>query len=343
MIRCFYHSTIGIKAFSYRSFSSPSNPFNILFFGSDEFSIKTLTPLLKKNKLYSNLEVVLPYNQNQPLKAFASQNNLKCHRAPHKTLKEWKPPIANDGSLFDLAVVVSFGYFIPKSVLSQFKRGCVNVHPSLLPKYRGASPIQYTILNQDTETGVSIIDLDPLRLDSGRILHQSRLSIPKFISYPTLHGLLSDQGGKDLVYTLENLEDLQNNAIVQDESKVSKAPKLKTEGSRVFWNEKTNVDIYAMYLAFGDKIPLHSTFQGKRIQILKMENPTIHFQNSIDYLPDDAAAGSLFYLRGNEYIYIKCKEGWVAATLLKVEGKSAREPLDFHNGYQFKNCVAKFE
>lgn len=87
-------------------------------------------------------------------------------------LDNWKVP--TDKS-YDLGVVVSFGYFIPPHIISSFKYGAVNVHPSLLPKYRGAAPIQHAIMYGDEETGVSIQELDDREFDAGRILVQKKV------------------------------------------------------------------------------------------------------------------------------------------------------------------------
>ncbi|KAI8831724.1 formyl transferase, partial [Chytridium lagenaria] len=76
---------------------------------------------------------------------------------------------------YDVAVVVSFRYFLPKELIRFFPHGAFNVHPSLLPRYRGAAPLQHTILNRDKEAGVSIMDLDEEKFDAGRILHQTRI------------------------------------------------------------------------------------------------------------------------------------------------------------------------
>lgn len=149
-----------------------SQKYNVLYFGSDLFSTKCLNALLSKSSAINDVQVVVPFNQNQPLTKYALEKGLKFHRAPPhgSNWLEWKLP----GS-FDLAIVVSFGYFLPAHLLSQFPKSTINVHPSLLPKYRGSSPIQYSILNKDKETGVSIIELSPISFDSGKILRQSTL------------------------------------------------------------------------------------------------------------------------------------------------------------------------
>jgi methionyl-tRNA formyltransferase len=95
--------------------------------------------------------------------------NVDVFHTPNKAenLDDWKVPSDKE---YDLAVVVSFGYFIPPHIISQFKYGAINVHPSLLPKYRGASPIQHAIMYGDEETGVSIQELDDKKFDAGKIL-----------------------------------------------------------------------------------------------------------------------------------------------------------------------------
>eukprot|EP00002_Diphylleia_rotans_P009956 TRINITY_DN2031_c0_g1_i1.p1 TRINITY_DN2031_c0_g1~~TRINITY_DN2031_c0_g1_i1.p1 ORF type:complete len:147 (+),score=21.88 TRINITY_DN2031_c0_g1_i1:634-1074(+) len=96
-----------------------------------------------------------------PLKAAAIEEKTVVHEVPSslKSLKSFRPETIEPGK-FDLGVVVSFGYFIPEHILNLFPDGAINVHPSLLPKYRGPAPIYHTILNKDAETGVSIIEVD---------------------------------------------------------------------------------------------------------------------------------------------------------------------------------------
>ncbi|KAI9026546.1 formyl transferase [Phycomyces nitens] len=105
-------------------------------------------------------------------KALAELYDIPVHHTPttEKTLDNWKVP-----GKFDLGVVVSFGYFIPPHVIKSFEKGAINVHPSLLPKYRGAAPIQHTILGGDEETGVTVQELDDKAFDAGRILSQKKV------------------------------------------------------------------------------------------------------------------------------------------------------------------------
>lgn len=107
-------------------------------------------------------------------KGIAESNRLPVFYTPPGTssLNNWNVPT---DKTYDLGVVVSFGYFIPPHIISSFKYGAVNVHPSLLPKYRGAAPIQHAILYGDKETGVSVQELDDREFDAGRILTQQKV------------------------------------------------------------------------------------------------------------------------------------------------------------------------
>ncbi|KAI8139306.1 formyl transferase, partial [Fennellomyces sp. T-0311] len=106
-------------------------------------------------------------------KGLAEIYGIPVHHTPAnaKTLDGWKLP----GKDYDLGVVVSFGYFVPSEIIHGLKHGAVNVHPSLLPKFRGAAPIQHTILSGDDVTGVTVQELDDKKFDAGRILAQKTL------------------------------------------------------------------------------------------------------------------------------------------------------------------------
>ncbi|KAI8051440.1 formyl transferase [Syncephalis plumigaleata] len=110
-----------------------------------------------------------------PVKVYADACQLPIHYPPPKTLRGWPVPVASDGKPFDLAVVVSFGYFLPATLLQTFKWGGINVHPSLLPKYRGAAPIQHAIIDGINETGVTVQELDHHQFDAGNILLSERV------------------------------------------------------------------------------------------------------------------------------------------------------------------------
>lgn len=172
-------------------------------------------------------------------------------------MAEWMPDwLLKPQIPLDLAVVVSFGYFIPPSVLCKFKFGGINVHPSLLPKYRGSAPIENTILNGEKETGVSIIGLHPSRFDAGNILNQTKLTIPNQIKYWGLHDLLAQKSSHLLFDTLKDFEKFKESSVSQDEKLVTKAPKTKKEMAIINWNKSTAQEIDRIYRAISHRVIL---------------------------------------------------------------------------------------
>lgn len=146
---------------------------------------------------------------------------------------------------YDLGVVVSFGYFIPSRVIESFRLGMINIHPSLLPKYRGASPVQYTLWEGETETGVSIITVHPNKIDGGKILKQSRLPVDALATFGSLSQQLALLGANDLLETISNYDSAVANAYEPDHSQDLgiTAPKIKKEEGRVQWH-KDAMSIY---------------------------------------------------------------------------------------------------
>eukprot|EP01080_Neovahlkampfia_damariscottae_P005073 gene5073-8673_t len=238
---------------------SQLNRLNVLFFGSDEFSLETLK-VLHNSDFIKNLEVVCPVDQRKgykrkllpvPVKEYSIKHNILFHHPDDEiTLKNWKLPKPSNGKeSFDLGVVVSFRYFIPKSIIKQFKKGAINVHPSLLPKYRGAAPIHHTILNDERETGVSIIELDTKRMDFGNILDQIRISIDERIIYSELYSKLSKLGGDRCIHVLKNIDELRKNNVIENKQDSIHANKIYKNDGKLNFNDKKLI-VYNKWRAF---------------------------------------------------------------------------------------------
>ncbi|KAI9003194.1 formyl transferase [Gaertneriomyces semiglobifer] len=352
LLRQAHISNPGRTPFHLLHTSSGRRPYNILFFGSDEFSIicleNNVSLVANPGSLISHLEVVTPpdnprnkvpqgserYCNPVPLKQYAETHRLPVHAAPRKTLKGWEPQTASSDDKFDLAVVVSFGYFLPRTVISSFKSGAFNVHPSLLPQYRGAAPLQHTILNGDTETGVSIIELDDKRFDVGRILKQTHVSVPPNIFLKDLHDQLGEIGANDMLDVIRNLEAARMEARTQSDQHATHAPKISKEMALVDWNN-TGESIYRLHRAIGYKLPLFTTFRKKRMQILEMDDPSA--ASLPNNLISGAAPGTTAFSENLSTMYVKCVDTWLACKKLKVEGKRELSIKDFEKGYQLKN------
>jgi methionyl-tRNA formyltransferase len=170
----------------------------------------------------------------------------------------WMPDWLSQHATLDLAIVVSFGYLIPPFVLSRFKYGGINVHPSLLPKYRGPAPIENTILNGERETGVSIIGLHPSRFDAGNVLVQSRFKIPNpdHINYTGLHTILQENASNLLFDTLKDFEKIQKSSRLQDENEATKALKVKRELGFIDWNNTSAQQVDRIHRAISHRVSL---------------------------------------------------------------------------------------
>lgn len=134
----------------------------------------------------------------------------------------------------DLFVVVSYGKILKKNILEIPSLYCINLHASLLPKYRGAAPINWAILNGESETGVTVIKMNE-QMDAGDILRQRKIDILKEDTSISLEEKLSFEGGKLLMETIDLIEKGKISLIPQDESLSSFAPLLKKENGRIFW------------------------------------------------------------------------------------------------------------
>ena len=202
----------------------------ILMMGTPDFAIPTLDALVN-----SNHEVVGVISQQDkpkgrghhlvptPLKEAALSYGLPVYQP--KTLKDEAFMELLTKLAPDLIVVVAYGKILPKSVLDFPRYGCVNVHASLLPKYRGAGPIQWSIINGETETGITTMQMGE-GLDTGDILLQERVPITDDLTADVLFDTLATLGGKLLIETVKGLE---NGAIIpkpQQESEATYAPML---------------------------------------------------------------------------------------------------------------------
>lgn len=267
--------------------------------------------------------------------------------APPKTLNGWNLP--PEIPLPDIAIVVSFNYFIPESLIKQFPVSAINVHPSLLPKYRGAAPIQWTLINGDTETGVSIIDLHPTTFDAGRVLNQTLLEIPdpSNIRYSELESILADAGSDLLIQTLRNLDVHKASSKSQEQlspnSDVPKAPKITKELGLLSWNIQTAQQIWNLYRGVSHQIPLQTTFKSKPLHLTSLLHPV----NSPPDLPKDSnaatAPGTIFYNKHSpNVLYVRAKQDWAVVEKVKVVNRKEVGVKEWMNGYKVQSLEDRF-
>lgn len=244
----------------------------IIFMGTPMFSV----PILKS--LYQNgYPVTCVYTQppqrskrgqkvnKSPVQGISETLNIE-YRAP-ETLKDNQEEYEYIKNLqADLAIVVAYGQIIPKNILSLTKKGFINIHASLLPKWRGAAPIQRSIMNLDEETGISIMKIDE-ELDAGAVSNQYKLEIGDE-NAEEISEKLSLLAAEKILDEIDDVLDDKANFIEQDHSKATYAPKIAKSEGRINWNEKAEQilgKINGLYPVPGAWF----NFDGERYKILK--------------------------------------------------------------------------
>ncbi|XP_076238450.1 methionyl-tRNA formyltransferase, mitochondrial isoform X2 [Calliopsis andreniformis] len=242
----------------------PKNgPWNVLFFGTDEFAVESLKTLYSKyeSKVLTRLEVVTTC-RGKAVSKYATQKGININK--------W--PLENSISNFHIGIVVSFGHMIPTTIINSFPLGMLNVHGSLLPRWRGAAPIVYSLLNGDQQTGITIMKILPKKFDIGDIVLQKQIDINENDTFPDLYIRLAKLGAELLGDTFNNLPELLASAKPQDNTNVTYAPKITSKIAIVKWNEMTAKNVYDLYRALIGLCTLVTTFQDKRVKLHHIEN-----------------------------------------------------------------------
>jgi len=219
--------------------------------------------------------------------------------------------------------VVAYGRILSKEVIEATPWGCINVHFSLLPKYRGAACVAYALINGDEETGVSTMLIDE-GLDTGPILQQWTEPIQADDTTETLSGRLADLGAQQLVKSIQGLEVGNLKPVPQAESGISLAPLLKKEQGHVDWSQPAE-KIYNLYRGLTPWPGIYSFLGERRIlltQVQKAEGPA------------QGEAGSLEI--NAEGLWVNCGEGRLKVLQLKPEGKKVLSAQEFMRGLQSK-------
>ncbi|KAJ1784325.1 Methionyl-tRNA formyltransferase [Coemansia sp. RSA 353] len=242
----------------------------------------------------------------------------------------------HDAFKFDIAVIAMSLRQVPMNLIKGIRLGALKVHESLLPKYRGPTPMQTAILNNEEVTGVSIVECRDGR-DEGRILAQVPYTVPSDTTYKDLSLALGHLGSRLLVKTLQNLEYTRKLAVQQDESQATYSPVYKTEDFKIVWETMGAKEIYRKYRAFHGFVPIHTIWRRKDIMnvlLIKgmtMPNPKLPLMTEDFY---NRPPGTMFFMRKSPYIEVPCIDGdRLHLTLLRVVGRTDKTAQQFVNGY----------
>lgn len=247
----------------------------------------------------------------------------------------------------DVICVVAYGKIIPKEILEIPRYGLVNVHPSLLPKYRGPAPIQWSILNGDKETGVSTMYLDE-GMDSGDIILQTKVNIDKDETSGELWDRLSKIGADLLVETLEKIENKTAPRTKQG-NEFTIAPMLEKSQAKIDWENKTAQEIKNLVRGLNPIMGAYATLNQKKIKFWKVDILSVdEFINKYpefkgyEYRFFEIEPGTVLYVDKKEAIYIMTKEGILK--ILEIQGENAKRMTtpEFLRGNKIE-VVDKFE
>ncbi|ALC47959.1 CG1750, partial [Drosophila busckii] len=297
----------------------------VLFFGTDNFSLPSLQMLQKQN-----LEIGV-------VTSFKSPANCVRSYAEHQRLPLYRWPVTVEQCLtYDLGVVVSFGHMIPSYLISAFPSGMINAHASLLPRWRGAAPIIYAIMEGDTKTGVSIMQIHPHHFDVGPLLAQREFSIKPDVYMPELHTALSHLGADLLVDTIKNLSEKLLNAQPQDDKIATYAPKISPHIAEIIWSKHSATELYARHRALYGFKSLTTRFLDKQVQVLDVKLPERPLCLSME-------PGCFSYQRIRKALIIGCaKDSQLEVSRIRMEGKRPMSAQDFSNGFFKRTHMLQF-
>ena len=254
---------------------------------------------------------------NSPIHQLALKHNLKV--ITPKTLRNVEAQKEFFSLQADAAVVVAYGLILPQEILDGTKFGCVNIHPSLLPKWRGASPIQRPLMAGDRESGITIIKMDK-GVDSGEMMVQEKFSLEGDETYADLAEKLSQMGAEILVKTLKNLRDGKVVLTKQDDALASYAKKIEKEECKINWHESAEI-IERKIRALNGSLEAFFNYGDEKIKIFKAE---ILDENSV------GEAGKIL----DEKFAIQCGKGSIRPLILQRQGKKPVAIRDLLLGFK---------
>lgn len=317
---------------------------NILFMGTPDFAQESLKSLVENN--YKVIGVVTNPDKPKgrgmklvasPVKEYALEKNIPVYQ-PIKVRnnKEFIDKIKTLNP--DVICVVAYGKILPKEILEIPKYGCINVHASLLPKYRGAAPIQWAVLNGDKETGVTTMYMD-VGMDTGDMILKEKVEIGEDETTGELWDRLSKIGGELLVETLKQIENGTAPREKQSDN-FTMAPMLNKEMSKIDWKNKTAQEIKNLVRGLNPIMGAYTFLKGKKIKFWKVDvsNKKLDEIEDVDNLEN----GTILLADQKEGLFIKTKEG--VLKVIEIQGENAKRMSigAFLRGNSIEN-LEKFE
>lgn len=307
---------------------------NVLFMGTPDFAAESLKSLVEEK--YNIVGVVTNPDRPKgrgmkmiasPVKEYALENGLDVYQPEKvKNNEEFieKIKVLNP----DIICVVAYGKILPKEILQIPKYGCINVHASILPQYRGAAPIQWAVLNGDKQTGVTTMYMD-VGMDTGDIILVEKTDIGEEETTGELWDRLSKMGGKLLAKTLKQIE--EGTAPRQKQSaNFTMAPMLNKEMSKIDWQNKTAKEIHNLVRGLNPIMGAYTFLNGKKIKIWKTkvrtENELLEIFPELEeyfFKVKDLMVGTIMFASDKKGLFVKANEGIIQ--IEEIQGENAKK------------------
>ena len=310
---------------------------NILFMGTPDFAKESLEAVY--NAGYNILGVVTNPDKPKgrgmkmipsPVKEFALEKKLKIYQ-PLKVRNniEFIEKIKTLNP--DVICVVAYGKILPKEILEIPKLGCINVHGSLLPKYRGAAPIQWAVINGDTKTGITTMYMD-IGMDTGDMILKEEVSIGEDETTGELWEKLSALGGEILVDTLDLIEQGKAPRTKQSED-YTMAPMLNKEMAEIKWEEKTALEIKNLIRGLNPIMGAYTYINNKKIKLWKVNLVTFEeFENKYNKNIENIELGNIIIANDKQGLFLKAKDAVIEAIEIQAEGSKRMNAKDYLRG-----------
>ena len=302
----------------------------VVFMGTPDFAVPCLDSLVTNGH-----EVVLcvtqpdkPKGRSQtltppPVKVRAMELDIPVFQPKSMKTEESERTLKEANA--DIFIVVAFGKILPQNILDIPKYGCINIHASLLPKYRGAAPIQWAIAGGESVSGVTSMQMDA-GLDTGDMLIKAEIEITKDETGETLHDKLSVLGSEVLIKTLASIEDGTIKREKQDDSLSNYAPMITKENTRIDFTKPAK-DIHNLIRAMNPFPGAYCEYDGKKLKIFETE--------LID--KTNGNAGEIVDVTDKDFT-VSCSIGAIRVLSLQLEGKKRMPCADFLKGKKLSKC-----
>lgn len=305
----------------------------LLFMGTPEFAAVSLQHLIQAGHQIVGIvtQPDRPKGRGLELQPSAVKKVALTHHLPL-----WQPEQVSSESFMtifrqlapDVVVVVAFGQKIPSPILFEPKFGCINVHGSLLPLYRGAAPIQWSLLNGDPETGVTTMYMDE-GWDTGDIIFRESLSIDPDENFGSLYPRMAQLGGVLLVKTLQAIACGEAPRLSQDHALASKAPKIKQEQQLIQWNRPAAA-IHNQVRALAPFPGAETFFNWERLKIMETKLARARADNN--GAPESLKPGTIIKIVKQEGIWVATADQPCILTQVQPSGKKPMAATDYANG-----------